>query len=56
MGTACTQPCGSITQEFWQRHGECVGDPILRNFIQEQFAEYYDNALANLTEERKQAA
>jgi hypothetical protein len=31
-------------------------DYILRDFIQEQFAEYYDSALADLTEESKQAA
>ena len=33
-----------------------LNDYILRDFIQEQFAEYYDSALADLTEERKQAA
>jgi hypothetical protein len=31
-------------------------DYILRDFIQEQFAEYYDSALADLTAEGEQAA
>jgi hypothetical protein len=31
-------------------------DFILRDFIAEQFADYYDRALADLAEERKQAA
>jgi hypothetical protein len=29
---------------------------ILRDFIEEQFAEFYDSALADLTAEGKQAA
>ncbi len=33
-----------------------VNNYVLRDFIEEQFADYYDRALADLTEEAKQAA